>query len=132
MKKLVLGLLAIASLAAVVTLVKSVRQAEVVTLYTRDTTGREYETELWVIEDRRVLWLRAEWADSDWLKRLAKTPEVRLERDGDSRAYRAVVAPKQRRRVNRLMAERYGWADRLVGLFRDRETMTPIRLGPRR
>jgi hypothetical protein len=132
MKKLVLGLLAIASVMAFMTISKSLRQAEVVKLFTRDATGREYQTELWIVEDRRTLWLRGEWPDSDWLKRLVKVPEVRLERNGELREYRAVVLPKQRPRVNRLMAERYGWIDRLAGLFRNRDTAAPIRLSPRR
>lgn len=124
---LVVGLLVVGFL-----LVKSVLEAEVVTLYTRDAAGREYQTSLWIVEDHRRLWLRAERAGSDWLKRLVETPEVRLERAGEIRPYRAVVVVKQRGRINRLMAERYGWADRLFGLVRDSESVTPIRLDRRR
>ena len=132
MKKLIVGLLVIASLYGVGIVAASVLGGEVVTLYTRDDRGREYQTSLWVVEQNGRLWLRAGQPGSDWLKRLVETPEVRLERAGVLGDYRAVVVVSQRDRINTLMADRYGWADQMIGLLRDPEAVTPIRLDPRR
>ena len=132
MKKLIVGLLGIVLLYGAGIVAASVLGGEVVTLYTRDAQGREYQTSLWVVEQQRRLWLRAGRPGSGWLKRLVETPEVRLERAGALGEYRAVVVMAQRDHINTLMANRYGWADQLIGLLRDPEAVTPIRLDPRR
>jgi hypothetical protein len=132
LRKLIVGLLVIALLWGAGIMAASVLGGEVVTLYTRDAQGREYQTSLWVVEHRGRLWLRAGRPGSGWLKRLAETPEVRLERAGAVDEYRAVVVTTQRDRINTLMVDRYGWADQLVGLLRDPEAVTPVRLDPRR
>lgn len=132
MRKLVSVLLVIGLLLGGGYLAVSLLGGEVVTLYTRDTEGREYRSSLWIVEDHGRLYLRAGRPGSHWLKRLIEAPEVRLERGGSVREYRAVVEVGQRERVNRLMAERYGWADEAIGLFRDPDAVTPIRLDPLR
>lgn len=132
MKKLFVGLLVIASLYGAGIVAASLLGGEVVTLYTRAAQGREYQTSLWVVEQQGRLWLRAGRPGSGWLKRLVETPEVRVERAGVVGDYRAVVVMPQRERINALMADRYGWADQLIGLLRDPEAVTPIRLDPRR
>jgi hypothetical protein len=132
LKKLIVGLLVIASLYGVGIMAASVLGGEVVTLYTRDAQGREYQTSLWVAEQDGRLWLRAGRPGSGWLKRLVETPEVRLERAGVLGDYRAVVVMPQRDRINTLMTDRYGWADQVIGLLRDPEAVIPIRLDPRR
>ena len=42
----------------------------------------------------------------------------------------AVIILNQRDRINRLMAEEYGLADQVIGLVRDNDAATPIRLDP--
>jgi hypothetical protein len=103
---------------------------EVVVLTTRNEGGRGWETKLWVVEDHGQVWLRSGQPSSEWLARLEAQPRVTLVRDGVPAEYRAVVVPKQRERINRLMAERYGWADRLIMLVRDESVSVPIRLDP--
>ncbi len=103
---------------------------EVVVLTTRNEGGRGWQTKLWIVDDHGQMWLRAGQPGSEWLARLEALPRVSLERQGVSREYRAVVVPKQRDRINRLMAERYGWADTLIGLVRDESTSVPVRLDP--
>lgn len=103
---------------------------EVVVLTTTSAGGRQHETKLWIVEDHDQLWLRAGQPGSAWLTRLELEPRVKLERAGRTREYRAVVVPKQRERINRLMAERYGWADRLIGVVRDEAATMPVRLDP--
>ena len=103
---------------------------EVVTLYTRDADGREFETPLWIVEDDGSLWLRAGDSGSRWLERLRGQPRVQLERGGELLSFRAIPEPDLTPRINALMAERYGWADRVIDLLRDPEQATAIRLEP--
>lgn len=103
---------------------------EVVVLTTYAKGGNPHQTKLWVVDDNRQVWLRAGQSDSEWFRRLSANPSVSLERDGSSTEYRAVVVPKQRERINRLMAERYGWADQLIGLVRNEDETQPVRLDP--
>jgi hypothetical protein len=105
---------------------------EVVTLVTRDADGREFETPLWIVEDDGSLWLRAGDPESRWLERLRGQPRVELVRDGERLPYRAFPEPDLSPRINRLMAEDYGWADSLLDLMRDPEQTTAIRLEPGR
>jgi hypothetical protein len=102
----------------------------VVLMTTAGDDGGRRETKLWIVEDNGQLWLRAGQPDSEWLERLRARPHVTLVRNGAPRDYRAVAIPKQRERINRLMAERYGWADSLIGLVRDESETVPIRLDP--
>jgi hypothetical protein len=103
---------------------------EVVELTTYDPEGRSYPTSVWIVEDHEQLWLRAGDSGSAWFLRLEQTPEVEVERDGVRRAYTAVPMPRQRDRINPEFAEKYGWADRLIGTMRDDSATTPIRLDP--
>lgn len=103
---------------------------EVVVLTTSGEGGKPHHTSLWVVDDHKQIWLRAGMPDSAWFERLKATPHVTLEREGVIKNYRAVPIPKQRERINALMAERYGWADRLIGIMRNAEETVPIRLDP--
>jgi hypothetical protein len=103
---------------------------EVVVLTTYSKGGTPQQTKLWVVDDNRQVWLRAGQSDTEWFRRIGANPMVTLERDGRATEYRAVAIPKQRDRINRLMAERYGWADWLIGLVRDFSDTQPVRLDP--
>jgi len=103
---------------------------EVVVLVTRDAEDAAHRTHLWVVEDAGRLWLRAGDPGSGWLQRLEARPGVGLEREGRAAAFRATPVPMRRDRVNELMAEKYGWADRLIGLLRAADGVVPVRLDP--
>ena len=113
---------------------------EVLVLETRDAEGQPHETRVWVVEDwvvedAGVLWLRG-GADSGWVQRLLATPEIRAERAGQQAAFLAVPDrdPAARDRVNALMREKYGFADRFIAVTlgdADRQDALPIRLNPR-
>jgi len=104
---------------------------EVVILTTSTEGGnRDQMTKLWIVDDHGQMWIRAGQPNSSWFLQLQAEPQVRLERGGETSRYRAVVVPKQRERINRLMAERYGWADWLIGVVRTAEETQPIRLDP--
>jgi hypothetical protein len=108
---------------------------EVVALRTRhgvDTTA----THLWVVDDAGYAWLRAGSTRSRWLRRIDE-PDVVLVRAGRALRARAtpVPDPRVRDRVNRLMREKYGFADRVVGFLvvltgGDRVRAVPVLLEP--
>lgn len=104
---------------------------EVVTLRTADTVGVMHDTSLWVVDDGGRQWLRAGSTTSSWYERILVKPEVELVRNGQTGRYTAVQVEGSRERINALMAERYGWADRLIGLVRSRDGAVAIRLDPR-
>jgi hypothetical protein len=107
-------------------------EGEVVNLVTVDARGAQFETQLWIIEHDGALYLRAGRPAARWLARLRAHPEVKIERGGTTRAYRAVPLddPATRAAVNRRMAEKYGQADRLIARIFDRSHTVPIRLEP--
>jgi hypothetical protein len=104
---------------------------EVVVLRTYDSSQVSYETRLWIIEEGYDLWLRAGEPDSGWFQRLKLQPDVELTRAGETHRYRAtpVEDPDVRDWLNGRLAEKYGWADSLVGVLGDRSVSVPIRLG---
>ena len=94
--------------------------------------GRDQSTSLWIVEDELgTAWLRAGMPESGWLKRIRSHPGVELERAGERLRYLAVPVPEQRERVHAMMAERYGWSDRIVGALRDGSGAIPVRLDER-
>jgi hypothetical protein len=105
---------------------------EVVVLHTRDAGGADLSTHLWVVDDAGSAWLRSGVPTSGWFVRLEANPEVELERGGERLRYRAVPVPSPdaRDRVHALMAEKYGWADRLIGVARDGSASIAVKLEP--
>jgi len=113
-------------------LIMSELGGEVVTLHTQTASGGEKRTHLWVVDDAGVAWLRAGMSGSGWLARIERDPNVLVERGGRLIRFRAVPvrAPKARDRIHALMREKYGTADRLVGVLRDPAQSVPVRLEP--
>ncbi len=104
---------------------------EVVVLHTRNGNGHLIDTRLWVVDRDGAPWLRAGNPESRWMRQIRKHPEVELERDGSRGRYRAVIEPDARGTINAMMLEKYGWAERYIGLFFPRDGSVPIRLEPR-
>jgi hypothetical protein len=104
---------------------------EVVVLQTVDAEGRSYETRLWIVEDAGRPWLRAGNPSSRWYAQLTGNPDVKIERGEQMLEYRAVPVEAARERINSLMEEKYGTADRLIGIMADRSDSVPIRLDTR-
>ena len=103
---------------------------EVVVLTSRDAEGAPHETRLWVVDLDGRAWLRSGSGVAGWYGRLAASPEVEVERAGIGGRYRAVPLPEARERVNALMRDKYGLADRWIGFWFDRSDAIPIRLDP--
>ena len=108
---------------------------EVLVLETLDAEGQPHETRIWVVEDADAVWVRG-GSDSGWVQRLLQSPEVRAEHSGHWVSFRAVPDrdPATRNRVNALMREKYGFADRFIAITlgdSEREGALAIRLDPR-
>ncbi len=104
---------------------------EVVTLRTTSAAGESHETRLWIVEIGPDLWLRAGDPGSGWLQRLQQDPQVEMERRGRTAHYRAEAVPHMGPEVDARMAEKYGWADRLIGIIRSEGESIAVRLDPR-
>ncbi|MCP5060728.1 MAG: DUF2255 family protein [bacterium] len=108
---------------------------EVLVLETLDAEGKPQETRIWVVDDAGAIWVRG-GEDSGWVQRLLQNAEIRAERDGSRTPFLAVPVrdPAARDRVNELMREKYGFADRFIAVSlgdADRAGALPIRLDPR-
>ncbi len=105
---------------------------EVVILHTTTDEGKEKSTHLWVVDDSGFAWLRAGQPESRWYQRLRARPKVEVVRAGETRAYRAnvVSTPAARELINRLMAEKYGFAETIISMIHDEDEVVPIRLEP--
>lgn len=105
---------------------------EVVVLHTRDASGADLSTHLWIVDDGGFAWLRSGLPTSGWFVRLEARPDVSVERAGQTTRYRAVPvrSPEARERIHALMREKYGWADRLISATRDARASIAVRLDP--
>jgi len=132
MKRVLLGIVALAAAAAVLVLghlavIEMGR--EVVTLRTQRADGTWQQTRLWIVDEGASSWLHS--AGADWLARFEGDPVVELERAGAVRKYRAHAAPGPHPQVDRLLREKYGLADRWVRtLAPDTDDTIAVRLDP--
>lgn len=118
-------------LVVVITLLPLVasESGEVVVVTTRDAEG-SHGTRLWVVEHDGRQWLRGS-TDSGWYGRMLQEPVVEMQRSGVVRTYTATSVPHQATTINTLMADKYGWGDRVVSLFAgDRTDAVAVRLDP--
>jgi hypothetical protein len=103
---------------------------EVVVVTTTDSAGTTHETRLWVVDHDGGEWLRSGGEIQAWYQRLRVAPEIRVVRSDRSRTFLARPDPEQVDTINRLMLEKYGWADRFIGWLFGRDDSIPIRLEP--
>lgn len=103
------------------------------TLYTRDAGGTLRATKLWVVEHRRVLWLRAARPGRAWLAHLEANPEVDFERNSVRASFRAVPHHDEETRaaIDRAFRAQNGVIDWLYGVLL-RSDAIPVELVPRR
>jgi hypothetical protein len=102
---------------------------EVVTLRTQRADGSWQNTRLWIVDDGGSSWLHS--GGSAWLKRFEGDPVVEVERDGQIRRYRAHAVPGPHPRIDQLLGEKYGLADRWVRFISpDNERTVVVRLDP--
>jgi hypothetical protein len=105
---------------------------EVVVVQTFDESQRAHDTRLWIVDDGDEQWLRAGNPTNRWYQNILRDPSVRVTRGPETRAYRAVPAdePVMRDRINQLMEEKYGFADRAIGKLGRGDSPVPIQLEP--
>jgi hypothetical protein len=125
------GLIAVLGVAQLV----ASESGEVLVLETLDAEGQPHETRIWVVDDAGAVWVRG-GLDAGWVERLQANPEIRAERGGQQASFLAVPDrdPAARGRVNALMNEKYGFADRFIAVTlgdAEREGALAIRLDPR-
>jgi hypothetical protein len=102
---------------------------ELVTLRTPLPDGTWKETRLWIVDDGGSAWLHS--AGAEWVARFAGNPIVEVVRDGATRRYRANALPGPHPRVDQLLREKYGVADRWVRfLAPDNDETVAVRLDP--
>jgi hypothetical protein len=103
---------------------------EVAVLRTTAPGGQPLDTRVWVADDAGAAWIEAANADRPFLAGVARRPEVSLRRGGVDRACRATVLPNPagHEQIRRLLAAKYGWADRWVGLLTDTSGSIAVRL----
>jgi len=103
---------------------------EVVKLTTFDEIRTPFTTKVWIVDQGRTLWIRAGSPRAEWFERLSARSAVQLERNGRVSNYQAVPVREATPGVNSLMAAKYGWADWLIGLVRNRDNAVAVRLDP--
>lgn len=103
---------------------------EVAVLQTVDVRGGVQSTRVWVADDVGAAWVEAANPDRPFLRALEQNPRVTVQRDGTSLICRATVLPNPEghARIRRLLAAKYGWADRWVGLLTDTSGSLAVRL----
>lgn len=105
---------------------------EVVKITTFDAIRTPFTTKVWIVEQGPTLWIRAGSPGAEWYQRLIERSGIELERNGRVARYQAFPAKEATPGVNALMAAKYGWADWLIGLVRNRDEAVAVRLDPAR
>lgn len=128
-KSTLLALLGLAALFALVTLA-ALEGREVVVVRTSDGHGNVRETRTWIADHEGSLWIEAANPEREFYHHILANPEVGLRRDGEWHSYHAVpiATPEGHARIRELLARKYGWADRWVGLVADTSRSIAIRL----
>lgn len=105
--------------------------SDVAILHTKDIGYQDRYTTLWVVEESRSLWIRAAKPDRKWLAEVRPGTQIRLERYDSEASYKATISRDKviRERVDRMMREKYGLADRVRELVLGTNTV-PVRLVP--
>ena len=122
-------LLAVATLFAAVTLVAQ-EGREVVVVRTFDAHGQARETRAWIADEDGYGWIEAANPERPFLLQIRTNPEVELRRGRSLQHCHAVVVPNPNghQRIRRLLATKYGWSDRWIGLLTDTSGSLALRL----
>ena len=102
---------------------------EVVVLRTHDAAGTR-DTRTWVADDEDGTWIEAATPARPFLAQRRQDADVMLKRGGTWTHCQADVVPNPggHRRIRRLLASKYGWKDRWIGLLTDTSQSLAVRL----
>ena len=105
---------------------------EVVVLRTFGTGGAVRETRTWVADEDGYVWIESANAERPFYRHILGNPRVELVRNGSTSVFmaKAVPNPQGHLRIRRLLAEKYRWADRWIGMLTDTSGSVAIRLEP--
>lgn len=105
---------------------------DVAVLHTHAPDGTTRATRTWVADDGDTLWVEAAFPERPFYQQLLANPEVEVERGGIVHCYRAkpVPNPDGHTRIRAMLAQKYGWADRWVGLLQDTAASMAVKLEP--
>ncbi len=125
----ILATLGAVVLFAAITLV-ALEGREVVVLRTVDQQGNVRETRTWVADEDGHAWVEAANAERPFLRHVQANPTAEIKRGGAAHQCHAVAVanPEGHERIRRLLAEKYGWADRWIGLLTDTSGSLAIQL----
>jgi len=103
---------------------------EVVVVRTRGSDGAAHATRTWVADAGGATWIEAANPERPFLHDLERAPELELERGGGLQRCQAAIVPNPEghRHIRALLAARYGWADRWIGLIADTRRSVEVRL----
>ena len=106
---------------------------EVVVLRTTGAHGGTRATRIWIADYEGAAWIEAANPDREFYRHILEHPEVELVRNGAARRYHAVpvTGSDGHKLIRSLLAEKYGLADRWIGLLADTSASIAIRLEPR-
>src|SRR5262245_37987861 len=111
----------VAAVAAFATVtVVALEGREVVVLRTTGASGT-HETRTWIADDGDGALVEAANPERPFLHDVEANPIIALRRAGSTRRCQATALPNPdgHLRVRRLLAEKYGWADRWIGCLAD-------------
>lgn len=122
------GLLGLAAGTTVVALESN----EVAVLRTFGNGEDVLEVRVWVADDRGGTWIEAANPRKEFFRRMLRNPVVELVRRDVKRSYRAVPDSSREAhdRVRTLLARKYGWADRWIGVLVDTSESVAVHLVP--
>lgn len=103
---------------------------EVVVLHT-GTREAPHTTRTWIADEPAgTLLIEAANPDRPFLHDLQENPALEVDRGGNRLRCRATALPNPdgHDRIRRLLAERYGWADRWIALLADTSDSSAVRL----
>lgn len=107
-------------------------RVEVVQLHTRDASGEEVTTRLWIVDDAGFQYLRSSNITTSWGARALSAAGVELTRNGSRMGYTAISRTDKRDRINELMHAKYTWGDSVIAmLVGNRDSATPLELHAR-
>ena len=103
---------------------------EVVVVRTRDAAGGERATRTWIADTEGTAWIEAANPERPFVRDLEREPTLVLDRRGRPQHCRTSIAPNPtgHERIRDLLAAKYGWADRWIGLIADTRRSLAIRL----
>jgi len=109
----------------------ALESSEVVVLRTFDAAGEPADSRVWIADDEQGnAWIEAAEPEKPFYLRLVARPEIELVRRGRQIAVRAVPVPGDdgHQRIRAMLATKYGWRDRWIGLLVDTSRSVAVRI----